>query len=64
MMLLSISEQFYKSLIYDDRYKYILTGLGNTIIMAICAVLIGALIGLIIAIIRTYHDNTNKSHDI
>ena len=60
MMLLSISEQFYKSLIYDDRYKYILTGLGNTIIMAICAVLIGALIGLIIAIIRTYHDNTNK----
>ena len=60
MMLLSISEQFYKSLIYDDRYKYILTGLANTIIMAICAVLIGALIGLIIAIIRTYHDNTNK----
>ena len=60
MMLLSISEQFYKSLIYDDRYKYILTGLGNTIIMAVCAVLIGALIGLIIAIIRTYHDNTNK----
>lgn len=60
MMLLSISEQFYKSLIYDDRYKYLLTGLGNTIIMAICAVLIGALIGLIIAIIRTYHDNTNK----
>ncbi len=60
MMLLSISEQFYKSLIYDDRYKYILTGLGNTIIMAICAVLIGALIGLLIAIIRTYHDNTNK----
>ena len=59
-MLLSISEQFYKSLIYDDRYKYILTGLGNTIIMAVCAVLIGALIGLIIAIIRTYHDNTNK----
>lgn len=60
MMLLSISEQFYKSLIYDDRYKYLLTGLGNTIIMAVCAVLIGALIGLIIAIIRTYHDNTNK----
>ena len=60
MMLLSISEQFYKSLIYDDRYKYILTGLGNTNIMAVCAVLIGALIGLIIAIIRTYHDNTNK----
>lgn len=60
MMLLSINEQFYKSLIYDDRYKYLLTGLGNTIIMAVCAVLIGALIGLIIAIIRTYHDNTNK----
>ncbi len=59
-MILSIGEQFYKSLIYDDRYKYILTGLGNTIIMAICAVIIGAILGLLIAVIRCYHDDVNK----
>lgn len=60
MIIGSISEQLYKSLIYESRYKYILTGVGNTIIMAICAVIIGALLGLLIALIRSYHDSTGK----
>ena len=30
----NIGDLFYKTVIYDDRYKYILEGLFNTIIIA------------------------------
>lgn len=57
---MSFKEELYNSLIYDDRYKYILTGLSNTIIMAIFAVIIGIIVGLIIAMIRNYYTNNKK----
>ena len=41
-----IRENIYNSFIYQDRYKYYLTGLGNTIIMAFFACLIGVILGL------------------
>ena len=55
-----IIENFYYSVIYDNRYKFILEGLLNTCIIAILAVIIGTIIGIIIAIIRNYHDSTNR----
>ena len=39
-----IRENIYNSFIYQDRYKYYLTGLGNTIIMAFFACLIGVIL--------------------
>lgn len=57
---MSLYDRFYQSLIYDDRYKYILTGLGNTIVMALFAVIIGALLGIIIAIIRNNYKENKK----
>ena len=38
---LGIGEAIYQSLIYDNRYKFILEGLFNTLIIAIFSVLIG-----------------------
>ena len=35
---LGIMDSFYNTLIYDNRYKYILEGLFNTIIIALFAV--------------------------
>lgn len=55
-----IGENFYNSVIYDNRYKYILEGLLNTILIAFLAVIIGIIIGSLVAIIRHYHDNTGK----
>ena len=46
-----IFENLYYSLIYEDRYLYILEGLGNTIIMALFATVIGVLLGTLIALI-------------
>lgn len=59
-MILGIIEQFNNSLIVDDRYKYIFTGLGNTIVMALFAVIIGLILGLLIALIRNNYENNNK----
>ena len=53
-------ESFYYSFLYDNRYLYILEGLKNTLIIALFAVLIGIIIGTIIAITRNYYENTGK----
>lgn len=56
----NIFNKFYKTVIYDGRYKFIFEGLKNTILMSVGAVIIGIIIGTIIAIIRNYHDETGK----
>lgn len=58
-----MKEMIYKTLILDDRYKYILSGLLNTIVMAFFAVIIGIILGLIVSIIRNDYE-VNKKHKI
>lgn len=55
-----IGDLFYKTVIYDNRYKYILEGLFNTIIIAFFAVIIGVIIGTIVALIRNNYDQNQK----
>ncbi len=59
-MLNNIYNDFYNSIIFQDRYKYILEGLFNTITMAIFATIIGIVLGLLIALINDYHKETGK----
>ena len=56
----SIGESFYDSVIYDNRYEFILKGLFHTIIIAFFAVIIGIIIGIIIALIRHNYDTNGK----
>ncbi len=56
----SIWDKFYYSVIYDGRYKYILEGLKNTLLIALGAVLIGVLLGGVAAVSRNIYDNTGK----
>ena len=58
--ILNIGDSFYQSVIFDNRYKYILEGLLNTIIIALFAVIIGIIIGIIIALIRNNYDKNGK----
>ena len=51
-------EDFRLNFIEDGRYKYILQGLGNTLIISLLAVLVGIAIGFLVAIIRSNHDKT------
>lgn len=52
--------QLYQTFIYQDRWKFFTDGLKITFIVTIGALILGVIIGLIIAIIRTTHDNSKK----
>lgn len=52
--------RFYYSVIYDGRYKFILEGFKNTLLIALGAVLFGIFFGTILALVRNFHDNTGK----
>ena len=58
--ILSIGESFYYSVIYDNRYKFILEGLFHTVLIAALAVIIGVVIGVVIALIRNYYETSGK----
>ena len=45
-------EKFYQTMIDDGRWMLIVEGLGNTLLIAICAILIGTAIGCIIAFMK------------
>lgn len=51
---------FEKTFIRDDRYLLFLKGLGNTLLVAIFATLLGVLIGSIVAIIKVYNKQTGS----
>ena len=56
----SLTSRFYNSVINDGRYKFILEGLKNTLLIALGAVLIGIFIGMIAAISNNIYKNTGK----
>ncbi|MEG1774240.1 MAG: amino acid ABC transporter permease [Oscillospiraceae bacterium] len=56
----NLPARFYLNFIEDDRWKYLVTGLKNTLIVAFFAVMIGVAIGCVLALIRTTHDKTGK----
>ncbi len=53
-----IWNSFYKTVIVEDRWKMFLSGLGNTLLIAVCATLIGIAIGVLTAIVRVYYAQT------
>lgn len=53
--------QFDLNFIQKDRWKSLLTGLGNTLQITIFAALIGVAIGIVIAAIRTTYDNNKEN---
>jgi His/Glu/Gln/Arg/opine family amino acid ABC transporter permease subunit len=55
-----LRDDFYQNFIVDDRWKYIADGLQNTLKITFFAVLIGILLGFLVAIIRSTHENTGK----
>lgn len=59
-ILSTIYENFYYTLLYENRYMYFLKGLLNTLIMAFFACIIGIILGIILAIIIDYNEKTKK----
>lgn len=55
-----LRDDFYLNFITDDRWKYIADGLQNTLIITFFAVLIGIVLGFVVAVIRSTYENTHK----
>ena len=53
-------DKIYDTLIEDDRYQYLLTGLQNTLIITFFSLILGLVLGSLIAVVRTVHDMRGK----
>lgn len=59
-MLQSLQDRFYLNFIEDDRWRYIWEGLGVTLQVTFLSVIIGIVIGFLVAVVRSSHDKTGK----
>lgn len=55
-----LKSSFISNFIDDNRWRYITDGLKITLLVTVFAVLIGVVLGFLIAIVRTTHDKTGK----
>ena len=56
----SFSNDFYRNFILKDRWKYLTNGLGKTLEITLFAVIIGIVLGFIVAIICSTYAKTGK----
>lgn len=54
-------DTLYNTFIVDDRYKTLVDGFGKTIIITLGALVIGVIIGTIVAVIKVFADHNKKS---
>jgi len=53
-----LQADFTLNFIQDDRWRYLWTGLGNTLKITLFAVILGIAIGVVISIVRSTYDKT------
>lgn len=58
--LKELGNRFYLNFIKDDRWHYITRGLRTTVLITVFALILGVVLGFIVAIIRSAHDKTGK----
>lgn len=52
----SLADTFTRCFIEDNRWKWMLEGLGNTMIITVFALMIGIILGIIVAAVRSTYD--------
>lgn len=53
-------DKLYETFIVDNRWKYLTDGLKTTLLITFLAVLMGMVLGFLVAIVRASHDKTGK----
>lgn len=54
------SERFVNNFITDNRWKYLLDGLGATLLITLFALIIGVVLGVLVAAVRSTYDKTGR----
>ena len=57
---MTFREHFAFNFLENSRWQFIVTGLKNTIIIALCAVMVGIVLGFLVAVIRSSHDKSDR----
>ena len=53
-------EKLYDNFVVDNRWAFLLKGLGNTLLITVFALIIGVMLGFLIALVRSTHDKTGS----
>lgn len=53
-------DKFYLNFIKEDRYMYLVNGLKTTLIITLFAVMIGVVLGFLVAVVRSTYSKTGK----
>lgn len=59
-MLQDLQSKFVNNFITDNRWQYLTDGLIVTLQITLCAVILGIVLGFLVAIVRSTHDRTGK----
>ena len=60
-MFENLKSQFILNFVEDERWRYLVNGLGNTLKITFVALVLGLVIGVVIAIVRSTWDKNNES---
>lgn len=60
----ALQEKFIKAFITEDRWRSYLAGLEKTALLTIGALAIGLILGVLVAVIRTVHDQNSGSKNV
>lgn len=58
--LAKFRDDFHKNFIQDNRWKYLVNGLGTTLAITGASALLGILLGFLVAVVRCTHQSTGK----
>ena len=56
-----LKDEFILNFIDDNRWKYLLDGLGNTLQITLFALILGVVIGIVIAVVRSTWDLNHEN---
>lgn len=56
----SLKQEFYLNFIKENRWKYIVEGLKTTLLVTLGALILGVVIGFLVAIVRSTYEKTKK----
>ena len=57
---LSFGAKVKQNFIEEDRWHYLVDGLGTTLLITVLSILVGLFLGTLIAVVRTIHDQNGK----
>lgn len=56
----TMKNDFYRNFVENDRFMYLVRGLGVTLALTACAVLLGIILGFLVAVVRVTNQKTGK----